>query len=131
METHRAQRFVLATTLASCRKASACSRSYRVPPPQRRSWRPTRTRATCCARSASHCGDRPEAVHRHPAYDATQHLFNSPRADEEPLHTIRRRADLLKVDAERVRLWTFARAAAEPRHDWDDDPAVLARVPEL
>jgi streptomycin 6-kinase len=29
-------------------------------------------------------------------------------------------ADLLEVDRERVRLWTFARAAAEPRDDWTD-----------
>ena len=63
-----------------------------------------------------------------PAYDATQHLFNSPRVHEEPLETIRRFADLLEVDAERVRLWTFARAAAESRDDWEDDWTKLARL---
>jgi len=32
------------------------------------------------------------------------------------------------VDAERVRLWMFARAAAEPREDWSDpDLLSLAR----
>jgi streptomycin 6-kinase len=34
---------------------------------------------------------------------------------------IRRFADLLGVDSERVRLWVFARAAAEPRQDWMED----------
>jgi streptomycin 6-kinase len=50
------------------------------------------------------------------AYDATQHLFDCKRrvltaADA----TIRHFADLLELDAERVRLWMFARSAAEPR----------------
>ncbi len=35
----------------------------------------------------------------------------------EPLGTIRRFAGLLGVDSERVRLWMFARLAAEPRDD--------------
>lgn len=65
-----------------------------------------------------------------PAYDATQHLFNSgARLHSDPDGTIRRFADLLGVDGERVRLWTFARAAAEPRHDWKDgDRMALARA---
>lgn len=65
-----------------------------------------------------------------PAYDATQHLFNSAaRLRSDPDGTIRRFADLLSVDRERVRLWTFARAAAEPRDDWrDDDSMALARA---
>ena len=54
-----------------------------------------------------------------PAYDATQHLFNCySRMRSDPDGTISRFADLLGVDRERVRLWTFARAAAEPRDDW-------------
>ena len=54
-----------------------------------------------------------------PAYDATQHLFNCDvRLSADPDGIIRRIADLLEVDHERVRLWTFARAAAEPRDDW-------------
>jgi streptomycin 6-kinase len=63
-----------------------------------------------------------------PAYDATQHLFNcEARLRADPEGTIRRIADLLGVDHERVRLWTFARAAAEPRDDWgDDDSMALA-----
>jgi streptomycin 6-kinase len=57
-----------------------------------------------------------------PAYDATQHMFNCPeRLRSDPHGTIRRFADLLGVDHERVRLWTFARAAAEPRGSWKDD----------
>ena len=64
-----------------------------------------------------------------PAYDATQHLFNCDarlRADAEG--TLRRMTDLLCVDHERVRLWTFARAAAEPREDWDDGRRALDRA---
>lgn len=57
-----------------------------------------------------------------PAYDATQHLLNCDvRLRADPRGTIQRIADLLGVDDERVRLWTFARAAAEPRDDWNDE----------
>jgi len=57
-----------------------------------------------------------------PAYDATQHLLNCPeRLLSAPHATICRFADLLGVDRERVRRWTFARAAAEPRESWKDD----------
>jgi len=57
-----------------------------------------------------------------PAYDATQHLFNcEARLRSNPVETIHRFADLLGVDEERVRLWTFARAAAEPRENWRGD----------
>jgi streptomycin 6-kinase len=53
------------------------------------------------------------------AYDATQHLINcEARLSEAPLTAIRRFADLCQLDHERVRLWLFARAAAEPRADW-------------
>jgi streptomycin 6-kinase len=65
-----------------------------------------------------------------PAYDATQHLFNcSVRLRSDPDGMIRGFADLLGVDHERVRLWTFARAAAEPRDDWSNaDLLALARA---
>ncbi len=65
-----------------------------------------------------------------PAYDATQHLFNcATRLRSDPSGTIHRLADLLAVDRERVRLWTFARAAAEPRSDWSNgDSLALARA---
>jgi streptomycin 6-kinase len=60
-----------------------------------------------------------------PAYDATQHLFNCCRRLRlNPDKTIRRLAELLGVDHERLRLWTFARAAAEPRADWSDGDLV-------
>jgi streptomycin 6-kinase len=63
-----------------------------------------------------------------PAYDATQHLFNCPeRMRADPLGTIRRFADLLDLDAERVRLWMFARLTAEPRDVWDNGVFELAR----
>jgi streptomycin 6-kinase len=56
------------------------------------------------------------------AYDATQHLLNCyERLWSERTDMIRRFADLLGVDSERVRLWVFARAAAEPRQDWMED----------
>jgi streptomycin 6-kinase len=56
-----------------------------------------------------------------PAYDATQHLLNCrARLRGNPHATIRRVADLLGIDEQRVRAWLFARAAAEPRDDWKD-----------
>jgi streptomycin 6-kinase len=62
------------------------------------------------------------------AYDATQHLLNcKARLRVDPDTTIRRFADLLDVDDRRVRLWTFARLASEPRDLWDDDAFALAR----
>jgi streptomycin 6-kinase len=65
-----------------------------------------------------------------PAFDATQHLFNcSVRLRSDSDGTIRRIADVFGVDRERVRLWTFARAAAEPRENWlDKDSMALARA---
>lgn len=63
------------------------------------------------------------------AYDATQHLLDcEARLHANPLGTIRRFADLLEVDYERVRLWMFARLAAESRDDWSKQaPLHLAR----
>jgi streptomycin 6-kinase len=65
-----------------------------------------------------------------PAYDLTQHLLNCPaslRAD--PHGTIRRFADQVGIDQERVRLWMFARAAAEPRADWKNSDLIpIARA---
>jgi streptomycin 6-kinase len=64
------------------------------------------------------------------AYDATQHLLNGiERLRAKPTDTIQRFAELLGVDAERLRLWLFARMAAEPRDDWAHDPCwALARA---
>jgi streptomycin 6-kinase len=57
-----------------------------------------------------------------PAYDATQHLLNCyGRLRSKPLETIRRFADLLNLDYERIRLWTFARAAVQAGDDWQND----------
>jgi streptomycin 6-kinase len=58
-------------------------------------------------------------------YDATQHLLNCKRLDVEPHATVRRVADLLGVDRERVRLWTMARAATDA-----DRPAVARALGE-
>ena len=56
-----------------------------------------------------------------PAYDATQHLLNcTERLRADPESTIARYADLLGVDRDRVRLWTFARIAAGPHDDVRD-----------
>jgi streptomycin 6-kinase len=63
-----------------------------------------------------------------PAYDATQHLLNCTRLRSDPLPTIRRFADLLDLEPERVRLWTFARVAAETLSEWDDGSISLARA---
>lgn len=57
-----------------------------------------------------------------PAYDATQHLLNGvDRMQAEPRATIAAVAEVLGLSEERLRLWTFARAAAEPRADWRHD----------
>jgi streptomycin 6-kinase len=63
------------------------------------------------------------------AYDATQHLFNcNARMSAAPDATIRRFADLLEIDDERVRMWMFARSAAEPRENWTEDSFAVARA---
>jgi streptomycin 6-kinase len=55
------------------------------------------------------------------AYDPVQHLMNcETRLHRDPIELVRRVADLTEVDAERLRLWTLARAAADPRDDWKD-----------
>ena len=65
-----------------------------------------------------------------PAYEVTQHLLNCPdRMKADPRGAVRQFAQLLGVDAQRARLWTFARLAAEPRDDWtrsNDVARVLA-----
>jgi streptomycin 6-kinase len=62
------------------------------------------------------------------SYDATQHLFNSMgRMLTAPDSTIRRFAELLEIEHERLRLWMFARAAAEPREIWTEELMALAR----
>jgi streptomycin 6-kinase len=62
-----------------------------------------------------------------PAFDATQHLLNCrSRLATDAASTIRRFADMLEVDYERVKLWTFARLAAEPRDFWDDEQTALS-----
>lgn len=56
------------------------------------------------------------------AYDLTQHLFNCEgRLQRNPHEVIRRVADLAEVDEQRVRMWLFGRAAAEPRNTWNND----------
>jgi streptomycin 6-kinase len=62
------------------------------------------------------------------AFDSTQHLMNCrARMRSDPFGTMRRMADLLEVDYDRVRLWMFARFAAEPRGDWDDELMQMAK----
>jgi streptomycin 6-kinase len=55
------------------------------------------------------------------SYDPVQHLMNcETRLHRDPIALIHRVADLTEVDVERLRLWTFARAAADPRDDWSN-----------
>ncbi|MBS1803379.1 MAG: hypothetical protein JST28_08425 [Acidobacteria bacterium] len=52
-------------------------------------------------------------------YDLVQHLFNcEARLHNEPQALIKRIASLAEVDAHRLRLWAFGRAASDPREDW-------------
>jgi streptomycin 6-kinase len=63
------------------------------------------------------------------AYDATQHLLNcTPRVIASIDSTISRFADLLEIEVERVRLWMFARAAAEPRDVWNEESVAFAKA---
>jgi streptomycin 6-kinase len=64
-----------------------------------------------------------------PAYDATQHLLNCRRLRTEPVALVERFADLLELERERVRLWTFARAAAESWFGDDLLPVAQALAP--
>jgi streptomycin 6-kinase len=53
------------------------------------------------------------------SYDPVQHLVNcETRLHSNPARLVDRIAGLTEVDPERLRLWTFARAAADPREDW-------------
>jgi streptomycin 6-kinase len=55
------------------------------------------------------------------AFDLVQHLHNcEARLHAGPIGMVTRLADLAEVDAERLRLWTFARAAADPRAAWNN-----------
>jgi streptomycin 6-kinase len=64
-----------------------------------------------------------------PAYDATQHMFNNvQRVLASPSSTLLQWADQAGVDCGRMRLWMFARAAAEPRTRWSADLLRLARL---
>lgn len=53
------------------------------------------------------------------AYDPVQHLMDSePRLHRDPIELVRHVADFAEVNSERLRLWMFARAAADARDDW-------------
>jgi streptomycin 6-kinase len=53
------------------------------------------------------------------AYDPVQHLMNcETRLHRNPASLVEQMAGLTRVEPERLRLWTFARAAADPRDDW-------------
>lgn len=61
----------------------------------------------------------PKPFRGDPAFDLVQHLMNcEARLHRDPRGLIRRVADLAQVDEEHLRLWTFSRAAADPREDW-------------
>jgi streptomycin 6-kinase len=63
-----------------------------------------------------------------PAYDATQHMLNCERLLTSPLRTVDRFADLLELDRERVRAWTFARIVMESGVEWADRLLPAARA---
>ena len=53
-----------------------------------------------------------------PAFEPVQHMLNcDERLERDPIGLARRMAELLELDAERVRLWLFARCAQESPHD--------------
>jgi streptomycin 6-kinase len=53
-----------------------------------------------------------------PPYDVVQHLHNcEARLHADPKGMVKRLGELAEVDVERLQLWTFARAAADPRPD--------------
>src|SRR4051794_4024201 len=60
-------------------------------------------------------------------YDVTQHFYNCERRFDDPLALIRRLAALLDLDADRIRLWCFTRAAAETQH-FTSQGVALARA---
>ena len=61
----------------------------------------------------------PKPFRGDPSFDLVQHLINcEARLHADPRGLIRRLADLAEVNEERVRLWTFSRAVADPREDW-------------
>lgn len=63
-----------------------------------------------------------------PAYDSLQHMLNCPaRLHTDPVGLARRMADLLDLDAERVRLWLFARCVQESP-EWSGLAEVAARL---
>lgn len=54
-----------------------------------------------------------------PPYDVVQHLYNcEARLHADPRGMVKRLGELAEVDVERLQLWTFARAAADPRAEW-------------
>ena len=62
-----------------------------------------------------------------PAYNATQHLINcTGRMISDPVATVRRFADLLELDHER--LWMFARWTAESLDQWGGKSLALGRA---
>ena len=71
----------------------------------------------------------PKPFYGDPAYDATQHLLNcKERLQSKPISTVSRFADLLGVDSERIRLWTFARLASTSSGDRHKSQALARRL---
>ena len=54
-------------------------------------------------------------------FDLVQHLHNcEARLHADPIGMVKHLAGLAEVEEERLRLWTFARAAADPRPAWNN-----------
>ncbi len=55
------------------------------------------------------------------AFDLVQHLHVcEARLHADPMGMVQHLAELAEVDRERLQLWTFARAAADPRSEWSN-----------
>lgn len=65
-----------------------------------------------------------------PTYDPLQHMLNFPaRLGADPTGFVRRMADLLDLDAARLRLWLFARCVQESLDEPHLQPVAIALAP--
>lgn len=64
-----------------------------------------------------------------PTYDALQHMLNRERLDHNPADLVRRMADLLDLDRDRLARWLFARCVVESIHNPILRQVALAMAP--
>jgi streptomycin 6-kinase len=108
--------------------ASRCSGCCRTAPTGRRCWPPTCTPGSAGRRAGAVAGHRPQAPRGDPTYDALQHLLNCEhRLHADPAGLAARMADLLGLEALRLRRWLFARCVQESP-DWPPLADVARRL---